>query len=149
MIDSVMVLKIQLSVLWASVCGWWMPSGASILLCTLLIALDAVTAIRLSRRLAKAGKGVKGGGKVSSKRFGHSIKTLLKVIVALTVGAVADEALQGMTGGFSAEKAIAGAVAVWQAMSILENESTCSGAKWAREARKWLADKTARHLGKE
>lgn len=141
-----MVLKIQLSVLWASVCGWWMPSGASILLCSLLIALDAVTAIRLSRRLAKAGK---GGGKVSSKRFRHSVKTLLKVIVALTVGAVADEALQGMTGGFSAEKAIAGAVAVWQAMSILENESTCSDAKWARVARKWLVDKTARHLGKE
>lgn len=149
MIDSVMVLKLQLSVFWASVCGWWMPSGASVLLCTMLIALDAVTAIRLSRRLARAGKAGAEAGKASSKRFGRSVRTLLKVILALTVGAVADEALQGIAGGFSAEKAVAGAVALWQTMSILENESACSDAKWAREARKWLADKTARHLGRD
>ena len=34
-------------------------------------------------------------------------------------------------------------------MSVLENESTCSDAKWAAKARKYLADKTDRYLNEK
>ena len=40
----------------------------------------------------------------------------------------------------------AGAVCFWQAVSVLENESSCSNASWARIARRFLIDKAARHL---
>ncbi len=41
---------------------------------------------------------------------------------------------------------VAGAVCFWQLLSILENESTCSDARWARVARRFLIDKARRHL---
>lgn len=43
-------------------------------------------------------------------------------------------------------KIAAGAICFWQIWSILENESSCSDAKWAKIAQKILVDKTSRHL---
>ena len=48
--------------------------------------------------------------------------------------------------GIDAVRIIAGAICFWQLLSILENESTCSTARWALLARKFLVDKAKRHL---
>ena len=41
---------------------------------------------------------------------------------------------------------VAGAVCFWQFWSMLENESSCNDAKWAKIAQRILVDKTARHF---
>jgi hypothetical protein len=43
-------------------------------------------------------------------------------------------------------KVAAGAICFWQLWSILENESSCNGAKWAKIMQKILVDKTSRHF---
>lgn len=43
-------------------------------------------------------------------------------------------------------KIAAGAICFWQLWSILENESSCNGAKWAKVMQKILVDKTERHF---
>lgn len=43
-------------------------------------------------------------------------------------------------------KIAAGAICFWQLWSILENESSCNGAKWAKTLQKILVDKTERHF---
>ncbi|MBS7409460.1 MAG: hypothetical protein KIG59_00675, partial [Muribaculaceae bacterium] len=43
-------------------------------------------------------------------------------------------------------KVTAGAICFWQLWSILENESSCNGAKWAKVLQKILVDKTSRHF---
>lgn len=43
-------------------------------------------------------------------------------------------------------KVAAGAICFWQLWSILENESSCNGSKWARMLQKILVDKTSRHF---
>lgn len=48
--------------------------------------------------------------------------------------------------GANPVQSLTGAVFFWQLMSILENESTCSDARWARIARRYLADKSKRHI---
>jgi hypothetical protein len=43
-------------------------------------------------------------------------------------------------------KVAAGAICFWQLWSILENESSCNDAKWAKVLQKILVDKTSRHF---
>ena len=53
-----------------------------------------------------------------------------------------------ITDGISIDltKVAAGAICFWQFWSILENESSCNGAKWAIVLQKILVDKTSRHF---
>jgi hypothetical protein len=41
---------------------------------------------------------------------------------------------------------VAGAVCFWQVWSMLENESSCNNARWAKIAQRILVDKTERHF---
>jgi hypothetical protein len=43
-------------------------------------------------------------------------------------------------------KIFAGIVIFWQLWSILENESSCSSANWAKVLQKIMVDKTSRHF---
>ena len=43
-------------------------------------------------------------------------------------------------------KVAAGAICFWQLWSILENESSCNGSKWAKILQRVLVDKTSRHF---
>lgn len=117
-------------------------------LCTAMVAADMVTAYTLSRRVARQyGTRARqaGAGCLQSRRIGRALVTLGKVYALLTVASAADIVLfapgQGSTLRFAA-----GAVCFWQAISVLENEATCSGARWARVARRFLIDKARRHL---
>ena len=47
---------------------------------------------------------------------------------------------------FDALKLSAGGVIFWQGWSILENMSSCNGARWAKLLQNVMVDKTARHL---
>ncbi len=138
-------IKAAASAACGSVSAFIEPVVAPAVLCTVMICLDLASAIALERRLRRSGRMV--SGKISSRRFGHAVWTLVRVYGALVVAAMAQQWVICGYGGFDAVRFTAGAVSLWQLLSILENESTCSNARWARIARKYLADKARRHFG--
>ncbi len=101
------------------------PALPAVALCTAMIAIDTFTAWRLSCRL------------------GRALVCLGKVYVLLLVSAAIDIVLAPST---SVLQLSAGAVTAWQAVSILENESSCTDARWPAWLKRYLADKVSRHL---
>lgn len=120
------------------------PTVPFILICTLAVLCDCYTAWALSRRVKKKYPGT-NDGKFKSKYAGRVFLTLLKVY-ALTVLAFLIEnfIFEGLPVKLA--NIVAGAVCFWQIWSMLENESSCNEAKWAKIAQRILVDKTERHF---
>ena len=124
--------------------GCLAPALAPAILCTAMVFIDFATAVALGRRLRRAGRGAEG--KLSSARFGRVVATLGRIYGALALAALARFCVVPPDSAFDPVGCVAGAVCFWQLLSILENESTCSDARWARVARRFLIDKARRHL---
>ncbi len=123
------------------------PTLPYILICSVLIIADCFTAWQLSRRARKAHpeRVSKDGKKFKSHYFTRVLETLMKswamIIMAYLIQC-------HITSGLPIDltKVAAGAICFWQLWSILENESSCNGAKWAKTLQKILVDKTSRHF---
>lgn len=115
-----------------------------ILTATFVVA-DVITAIRLQRRLAAAGKINRCKVRLSSARLGRIFVTLSKILGLLVLTALADHLILSPLG-IPALKLVAGAICFWQALSILENEAAENDAPWAEAARKFLINKAQRYL---
>lgn len=124
------------------------PTLPYMFVCTLAIFYDCYTAWQLDRRVrTKYGNSApKNTGKFKSSHFGRVIITLIKVY-ALIILAYFIQMYITVGTAIDMTKVVAGAVCFWQFWSILENESSCNDATWARVAQKVLVDKTERHLG--
>ena len=92
----------------------------------------------------KDGKG--SCGKFKSDKMG---KTVLELIITIPIGLL----LAYWTQLYLFEgtnirlpQIFAGMVILWQLWSILENESSCNGARWAKVLQKVMVDKTERHF---
>lgn len=120
------------------------PTFPFIVVCTIAILCDCYTAWSLSRRVKKKYPGA-NDGKFKSNYAGRVFVTLIKVY-ALTVLAFLIETyiFEGLPMKLS--NIVAGAVCFWQVWSMLENESSCNDAKWAKVAQRILVDKTERHF---
>lgn len=120
------------------------PTLPFIFICTLAILFDCYTAWALSRRVKKKFPGA-NDGKFKSNYAGRVFVTLIKVY-ALTILAylVQTYVLEGLPIKLS--NIVAAAVCFWQVWSMLENESSCNDAKWAKIAQRILVDKTERHF---
>lgn len=114
--------------------------------CTLMVLADAATAWRLGRRAARA-TGIRRAAKLQSSRIGAMLSTLGRVYALLLLGRAVQQVILAPDVSFNLVRALAAAVCLWQTLSMLENEASCSGAAWARIARRWLIDKTERHTG--
>lgn len=124
------------------------PALPYMFVCTLAIFYDCYTAWQLDRRVrAKwADAAPRHSGKFKSSHFGRVIYTLLKVYALIILAHFIERYITvGMP--IDTTKVAAGAVCFWQIWSILENESSCNDASWAKVAQKILVDKTERHLG--
>lgn len=123
------------------------PTAPYLLICTLMIIADCYTAWSLSRRAHKCHpeRVSEDGKKFKSHHFGAVIVTLLKAYALIVMAFLIQ---QHITDGWSVDltKVAAGAICFWQLWSILENESSCNGARWARVLQRILVDKTARHF---
>lgn len=123
------------------------PTAPYLLICTLLIFADCISAWSLARRAAKThpDKVHKDAHKFQSHHFGHVLQTLIKsyalIIMAYLIGRHITDSIP-----IDLAKVAAGAICFWQIWSILENESSCNGARWAKVAQKILVDKTSRHF---
>lgn len=127
-----------------AVCAFLKPTVPFILICTLAILCDCYTAWDLSRRVKKKYPGV-NDGKFKSNYAGRVFITLIKVY-ALTILAFLIEnfIFEGLPVKLA--NIVAGAVCFWQVWSMLENESSCNDAKWAKIAQRIMVDKTERHF---
>lgn len=123
------------------------PTLPYLILCTVAVLADCLSAWLLSRRVKKAypADANKETGKFNSFHFGRTLWTLL-CVYALLVFAFFLEQYITSSLPFDALKVAAGAVIFWQGWSILENCSSCNGAKWAKILQKIMVDKTERHL---
>ena len=120
------------------------PALPAVALCTAMIAIDTFTAWRLSCRVRCKHPDAPGQpGRLHSRRLGRALVSLGKVYVLLLVSAAIDVVLTPAT---SVLQLSAGAVTAWQAVSILENESSCTEARWPSWLKRYLADKVGRHL---
>lgn len=144
-----------------SIIGRWMLSITSgivamlqptlpyVITCTLFIFADCFTAWRLDKRVAathpnKVRKG--SGGKFKSSHFAKVLFTLIKCYVLIILAYLVDIYIV-RSEAETLTRIAAGAIIGWQTWSILENESSCNGARWAKLAQKILVDKTERHFG--
>ena len=120
------------------------PTLPFILICTIAILCDCYTAWALSRRVKRKYPGA-NDGKFKSRYAGQVFVTLTKVYT-LTVLAFLIETyiFEGLPVKLA--NLVAGAVCFWQVWSMLENESSCNDAKWAKIAQRILVDKTERHF---
>lgn len=123
-----------------------MPVVPYAAVCTLMVLADVATAWRLGRRTAAA-TGCRRAARLQSARMGRMFSTLCRVYALLLLARAVQAVIIEPDWKFDLVRTVAAAVCLWQALSILENEASCRGARWARIARRWLIDKTERHTG--
>lgn len=120
------------------------PTYPFILVCTLAVLADCYTAWSLSRRVKKRFPGA-NDGKFKSNYAGRVFITLIKVY-SLTILVHLIDAMVFPEIALHLPQVVAGAVCFWQIWSMLENESSCNDAKWAKIAQRIMVDKTERHF---
>lgn len=124
-----------------------LPGMPYVLLCTGFVLLDCWSACALGRRVARwmPEKASVDAGKVKSWRLGKVVRTLTEIYAVLLLAHFAQECMPQIVK-VDLRQVVAGAVCGWQFWSYLENKASCNGARWAVLARKFLADKSSRHL---
>jgi len=127
-----------------SIIAFLEPTFPFIIICTLAVFMDCYTAWSLSRRVKKKYPGA-NDGKFKSNYAGRVFTTLLKTYaLILLVFLIENFIFEGLHVKLS--NIVAGAVCFWQIWSMLENESSCNDARWAKIAQRILVDKTERHF---
>lgn len=116
-------------------------------ICFFAIVLDCITAWRLDRRVKKAypKQAKKDDGKFRSDYATKMFYTLLIVYACTFLGYLIDKVIYPFVDLYLANW-IAGGFCLVQLVSILENESSCNGAHWAKVLQKVLVNKSSRHL---
>lgn len=121
------------------------PAIGSVVICGALVLIDCVTAWRLERRVKKTYPGGGADGKIKSKHAKKMFGDFLIVAVLVVVTYWIDTVI-GTVGGVHLHNVIAGVFVGVELLSVLENESSCNGARWAKMAQRYVVDKTERHL---
>lgn len=127
-----------------AICAFIEPTVPFILICTFAILCDCYTAWSLSHRVKKTYPGA-NDGKFKSNYAGRVFITLLKVYSLIVLAYLIETYIfEGLPVKLT--NIVAGAVCFWQVWSMLENESSCNNARWAKIAQRILVDKTERHF---
>jgi len=134
------ILFAMLGAAWA----FLQPMFPFAIICVLLILADCYSAWELSKRV-KAKFPEQATGKFKSQEMGKVFVTMIKVFAAIILAALV-ESIIFEEADIKLPNIVAGAVCFWQVWSILENESSCNNAKWAKVCQKIMIDKTERHF---
>jgi hypothetical protein len=109
-----------------------------------VITLDCLSAYNLNRRIKKRFPNYVTG-KLESKKALKVIYTIGKVYgVILIIWFIEKNIIKDLS--FDVTKYVAALFCFIQLISVLENESSCNNAWWARLLQKVLMDKTKRHF---
>ena len=109
-----------------------------------VITLDCLSAYNLNRRIKKKYPNY-ATGKLESKKALKVIYTIGKVYgVILIIWFIEKNIIRDLS--FDITKYVAALFCFIELISVLENESSCNNAWWARLLQKVLMDKTKRHF---
>jgi len=122
------------------------PTVPYALLCVFAVMLDCLTAYRLNRRIKRLLPNAKTDGKLKSARMSKMISDLTVVWLCILLAVGVDEKLLGHLGNLHLGQYVAAIFVLCTSVSILENESSCNGAVWARAVQKVVTSKVSRHL---
>ena len=120
------------------------PNLQFIIIAFIFIIIDCITAYRLSRRVKK--KTGRAAGKFRSNKGWKAFLTALASMVAIVLAWVIQTKILVMYDNLYLPNWTAAVICFIQAWSILENEASCNGSKWAILAQKIIVDKTERHF---
>ncbi len=113
-----------------------------VLVCTIAVIFDCVSAIRLAKRVKKNGS---GKGKIESRKGLIIIDKLFMIYSLIVFGYLIDTYIATMFNLYL-PNIIAGIFCFWNFWSILENESSLKDARWAKIMQRILVDKAERHF---
>lgn len=129
------------------------PSLNYIGVCFFALILDCYTAWRCNRRIysryreaIKRNPKCKMDGKLRSKKMAKMVQDFSVLIMAIFLAVAVDNILLDDIEPLHLANYLAAIYCGVQFVSVLENESTCNGATWARVMQKIVADKTERHF---
>lgn len=115
-------------------------------ICIFAIFIDCLTAYRLGKRVkAQTTKAKTDDAKFRSKYARRMFHTLCIVYACTVLGWLIDTFMYPFIDLYLANF-ISGGFCLVQLLSILENESSCNDAKWAKVLQLVLVNKAARHL---
>lgn len=126
--------------------AWVDPVMPFILLCSFAVAVDCLTAWRLDRRIRRKFPNAGAEGKLKSAHMSKIIWDLLVVFLCVKLAHDIDLHILEFADGLHLGNYVAAVFCLVQFVSILENESSCNGATWAKVLQRVLADKTSRHI---
>lgn len=129
------------------------PSLNYIAVCFFALVCDCYTAWRCNCRIysryreaIKKDPRCKIDGKLKSKKMAKMVKDFSVLILAIFLATMVDTVILDFQNPLHLANYLAAIYCGVQLVSILENESTCNGAPWARVMQKIVADKTERHF---
>lgn len=129
------------------------PSLNYIAVCFFALICDCYTAWRCNCRIysryreaIKKEPRCKIDGKLKSKKMAKMVKDFSVLILAIFLATMVDTVILDFQNPLHLANYLAAIYCGVQLVSILENESTCNGAPWARVMQKIVADKTERHF---
>jgi hypothetical protein len=116
---------------------------------TFAVIADCITAYRLSRRVRKKypDKSQPNDGYFSTEKATSKAYRLLAYLGSIIFALILDSKVMVMWDGIYLANYVTVLFCVLEAISCLENESSCSDSRIALFLQKILVDKTQRHLG--
>ena len=115
-------------------------------ICIFAIILDCITAYRLGKRVKSLNKSTTvDEAKFRSKYARRMFYTLCIIYACTVLGWLIDTKMYPFVDLYLANF-ISGGFCLVQLLSVLENESSCNDARWAKVLQKVLVNKAARHL---
>lgn len=112
---------------------------------TLLVFTDMLTAWQLGRRVAARNPAAAHSARLHSRGLGRMVRALAYIYGAMLLAVLVDAVIPFVP--FRVYPLTVGAILMQQILSILENISSSNSAPWAAFLRRFLADKTQRHIG--
>lgn len=144
---QIMIQTITKYILYAgtAIIAYIEPFLPYIQVCFIAIILDCLSAWDLARRVSATYPDKAKGGKFTSEGMKRIIDTILKISAVVWLTYMIDTTIVTFAEIYLAN-IVSAVFCTAQLVSILENISSCNGAKWAKLIQKVLVDKTNRHL---
>jgi len=116
-----------------------------LVVCTIAICMDCYTAWALSKRV-KNRYPKSNDGKFKSKYANKIFGTMAKIYSLILLAYLLDHYVLIMFDGLFLSNFVTGIFCAIQIWSMLENESSCNGSRWAKVMQKIMVDKASRHF---
>lgn len=122
------------------------PTYMLILVCFFAIIADCYTAWRLAVRLRRKYPLHPNVGKFQSKKSKKIVDSMIQVLIAVILAYLLDEVII-IGANLYLQYYTAGAIGVYNFISVLENISSESDKNWAKFLQRFLINKAERHTG--